>query len=362
MFSFSNARVSARRRYAGFTVWELLAVVAVVIVIFALIIPAMTPARSRSYKNTCRNSMRQIGLAIVTYEEANRTFPALYSRNMSAEEAHEKRVTNSFNADPTLVDEQYTWMVRILPYIEEKNLYNQIMSASENWNANPSGIKVVNAENKQIAAANYDMPAFRCASFAGNAAPGTTNYVALTATKQQFLTVGKDTATLADGVVIPGDERKSYRGAPLGSIRDGVSKTVMLTESTEAERSNWFHWQQTFVCGFLPGDTSVVNNDPLTGVPRVEQDQTWIFNKSAGDRTALNFGPRTSSANQQLYNAMPNDPLRRKFGPSSDHIGDVVVHVNADNSIREIVSTGIDPKVYYSGITRAGNEKHDFED
>jgi hypothetical protein len=253
-------------------------------------------------------------------------------------------------------------MVRILPYIEEKNLADQIKSASKDWNADPSVVKVVNAENKQIAASDFDVPAFRCASFAGNPAPGTTNYVALTATKQQLLTVGKDMPTLADGVLIPSDARKYYKGLSVGAIRDGTSKTVMLTESTEAERSNWFHWQQTFVCGFLPGDTSVANNDPTTGVPRVEPDHTWIFNKNAGDRTALNFGPRQGSSNQQPYNAMPNDPLRRKLGPSSDHVADVVIHVNADASIREIVSNGVDQKLYYAAITRAGGEKHTFDD
>jgi prepilin-type N-terminal cleavage/methylation domain-containing protein len=356
--------LTSHRRNAGFTIRELLAVVAVIAVLMALILPAINSARVSTQKGQCRSNMMQIGLSLATYEEANKGFPTLYFRKIiKAEQGKEQGTNVSFNADPTLADQEYSWMVNILPYMEEKNVYDQISLGSGVFSNDPSSVKIVNAEGKQTSASNWESYFIRCPTFRGNIEKysGTTNYVALTATKQQLLTVGKDNPTLADGVLVPSDAR-NYRGLSVGTIKDGISKTIMIAESVEEERSNWLHWQQVLVCGFLPGDTSVTNNDPSTGVPRVEQDRTWVFNKNAGDRTALNFGPRSSSPNQQPYNTMPNDPLRRKFGPSSNHIGDVVMHGLADASIREVASTDIDPKVYYSAITRDGNEGYDFEE
>src|SRR5262249_22532923 len=130
---------------------------------------------------------------------------------------------------------------------------------------------------------------------------------------------------------------------------------AMFAESSEEERSNWFHWQQTFVCGFFPGDTSLSNNDPKTAVPRYDDDKTWVFNTKVGNRTTLlNAGPSTKP--DTAYNSNQNDPLRRMFGPSSEHPGGVVIHGMADGSVWDIV-VDIDSKIYYGTITRAGGKE-----
>jgi prepilin-type N-terminal cleavage/methylation domain-containing protein/prepilin-type processing-associated H-X9-DG protein len=65
-----------RRQRWGFTLIELLVVIAIIGILVGLLLPAVQGARESGRKAQCINNMRQIGLAIVNYETANRSFPA----------------------------------------------------------------------------------------------------------------------------------------------------------------------------------------------------------------------------------------------------------------------------------------------
>lgn len=348
---------SFNRRHGRIRIWDVLGVFAVLGVVFlGFVIPAINSARRAAYPNRCRNKIRYLAIATIEYEEAKRGFPALYFRNVTG-----STTTNSIGTevDPSVSEPHYSWIVRVLPYIEEKRIFDQIELNSKEFSLDPREVQVLIPSGKQLKASECNPSGLLCPSSSNDLQKfsSNTSFVALTATKQQLITVGEGKATLADGIIIPSASVKGYKGISSAAIRDGVSKTLMLAETNEDERSNWYHWQQTFVCGFLPGDTSVPDHDPGKGIPRVnlsaEKDKQWIFNQKAGNRTALMFGSPTEHR-RSPYNSDQNDPLRRTLGPSSEHGNNTVLHANADGSIREIDVNSIDPQVYYAGITRTG--------
>src|SRR5580658_525733 len=91
--------VSRLRR--GFTLIELLVVIAIISLLVGLLMPAVQKAREAASKLSCANNLKQMGLALANYHNNFNTFPP--SR---------------------LNDYQATWLVLLMPYVEQDNLYN----------------------------------------------------------------------------------------------------------------------------------------------------------------------------------------------------------------------------------------------
>lgn len=70
----STRRATSQRRRIGFTLVELLTVIAIIGVLVALLLPAIIAAREASRNVSCKNNLRQIGLGMHAYAEANRGY------------------------------------------------------------------------------------------------------------------------------------------------------------------------------------------------------------------------------------------------------------------------------------------------
>jgi prepilin-type processing-associated H-X9-DG protein/prepilin-type N-terminal cleavage/methylation domain-containing protein len=98
----------------GFTLLELLTVIALIALLIALILPAVVSVRESARKAQCAANLRQIGLAMTGYEADNNMFPPSY---FTYSATNKKDI-----ADPNDI----TFFVRTLPYLEMSQVYNSV--------------------------------------------------------------------------------------------------------------------------------------------------------------------------------------------------------------------------------------------
>jgi prepilin-type N-terminal cleavage/methylation domain-containing protein len=98
----------------AFTLIELLVVIAIIAILIALLLPAVQQAREAARRTQCKNNLKQIGLALHNYHDTFNTFPPA-------------NIVRTYGASvPPLRGDGWTWHARILPYIEQSSLFQQV--------------------------------------------------------------------------------------------------------------------------------------------------------------------------------------------------------------------------------------------
>jgi len=105
----THSQYSSHSRSSAFTLVELLVVITIIGILIALLLPAVQVAREAARRMQCRNNLKQIGLALHLYHEALNTFPP-----------------GSIMTDWETDKGKGGALVRILPYIEQRALYESI--------------------------------------------------------------------------------------------------------------------------------------------------------------------------------------------------------------------------------------------
>ena len=213
------ARTPLKKRSA-FTLVELLIVIGIIVVLIALLLPAVQRIQETASQTTCKNNLRQLGIALTNYHASSQRFPPGVNPAVVLPPA-------SFPV-PGL-----SWTKYILPQIDQGNL----APWSANW-TDPANSAWVNTQLK----------VFRCPSspsgprLEGNAAP--TDYAPTAGIGMHAI----NNVPLANLISPPAqkwhgvlfEQVVNQQGTPTGlfkgastklsEISDGASNTIMLAE------------------------------------------------------------------------------------------------------------------------------------
>ena len=253
----TNVSVKSGRK-SGFTLIELLVVIAIIAVLIALLLPAVQQARESARRTQCKNNMKQIGLAIATYESAHGRWP-------SSGEGTSRTAPNGHQFFP---QSMYTL---IMPGLERNDIYEQ-------FNMNEHYTSVTNR-----AAAQNKVPAFLCPtnSVAGldYLGYGTVDYMPVAYTDIDPVT-GLRVALVGAGLAASGE---SYSDVALGlfgnkmsQCLDGTSNTILVIEDAGRPQNIVGKYAIAAVVGVTPGvgqyalsydDTQLYASGSGTAVP-----------------------------------------------------------------------------------------------
>ena len=193
----SRRRDSSRN---GFTLIELLVVIAIIAILIALLLPAVQQAREAARRTQCKNNLKQIALAMHNYESSNNALPP------------------SMAIVPTITSNA-SWSIhgRLLPFMEQVNLYSQI-DLSRAWGNFPI-------------ISNFRVPGYVCPSDpkSDRARDTGTNGIFLMPTCYGFnfgtwLVYNPTTGQGGDGIAFPNSRIR------ISSITDGTSNTLLASE------------------------------------------------------------------------------------------------------------------------------------
>jgi len=138
-----------QQKRTGFTLVELLVVIAIIGILIGMLLPAVQSVRSAARRTMCANNMRQIALSVHNYESAHGYFP---SNQIGPGTAN---ASGGFNSG------FYSWMVPILPHLEQNNLHAMFDLRMNNGDGD--GYKV-SIDHPNAAAVSTLVPTFLCPS------------------------------------------------------------------------------------------------------------------------------------------------------------------------------------------------------
>jgi prepilin-type N-terminal cleavage/methylation domain-containing protein/prepilin-type processing-associated H-X9-DG protein len=212
-------RRSASRRRIAFTLVELLVVIAIVGLLVATLLPAVQSVRESARQAQCKNNLRQIGIALLSYHEMRGRFPA------GCQDTTRHPVFGYVVWPPAPPYGEYAWSAFLLPYLEQEAIYQQI-DFSQTFDAASNEVPAGRA-----------IPVYLCPSTVRRALPaGQIDYGGLTG--EQITQPGSP--NLSAGLLIY-DQPFAIR-----QIEDGASRTLMVAEDTRGPDKRWVHGRNIF--------------------------------------------------------------------------------------------------------------------
>lgn len=323
-----------RQKRQAFTLVELLVVIAIIGTLVALLLPAVQAARETARGNTCRNNIKQLGLALTSYDTTMRKLPGYTNELFNPNAA---KVNNMIPANQ---GRRASWIVMTFPHIEQNALWD---SWSAKFDVAPPAPGI---ENLVCPSDAPETPTEPWCNYVGN--------TGMAILDESDVNDRKDNA--ADGIFVDSNKNLNFgpstgdgrEGDPrvemsIAQVADGTSKTIMLAENMHA-------WYWTYG---LVDDKTVHDTKHLFGFvwknPMTSPVQPALKERINGDRY---YDQGTPPANFATW-ANPNNGYESYGFPNSTHPSSVNMAF-CDGHVSSIADT-MDPLIYAQLMTSNRN-------
>jgi len=315
----------------GLTLVELLVVIFIIGMLIILFFPARRGAREAARRASCSVKLKNIAIAMHTFHDNFQHLPSsvfyqdggnLADHDVGLSELKPGRAGGGRDQAP------YSFLVKILPYIEASDTYERIDFKT----------------NEAFAQANLPLaakiiPVFSCPSFRGNMTSTAPEYSTAKLALANYKAIGASTlACLQDSASVTRDDLNGGVFHPYAHYKfddlKAPTQTIFLAETKEEKYAAWWDGTTASMPGFHPGSGNVKDDRQPNTPPSVPALNLSAHGPQQAFISAAQFGGREDM----------------QWGPSSEHPG-LVNHVFGGTETRSIAND-IDPAAYRAMISR----------
>ena len=199
----------------AFTLIELLVVIAIIAVLIGLLVPAVQKVREAANRMSCTNNLKQWGIAMHSFHDANGRFPA---------------GTSATGLTGTGGAWGYSWLIPLLPYVEQQALYSKLNLNNSIWNDGVNGPALNNVNFKTLHCPSSPLPESTNNNTNTGTAPNT-GYVGIAGAANE---AAASTWSSGNGIVGSKGVLFPNSAVRMADLTDGTTNIILV-----GEQNNW---------------------------------------------------------------------------------------------------------------------------